>query len=753
MRVGFGLEKLGLVALRSPRVTLAVVVLVTAFFATGITQLQFSSELREIFRSDSPHYATFQKMTDQFPGSERDVFLLVEGDDLFNRQRLEALRDLHIELRWVEGAKSVLSVFSARMPPRDDGTRPYVIPASLDDVENLGDLQDTLLQHPLVAGKLLDDAATLTLMVIALDESHRGFGKTRRVIKEIEATARSTLADPSVSVSLTGMPVVRVLVIGLLTSDQLVFKFSAYAITLLLSWLFFRSFRFLVLAVLPPVIASIWLLGGMGWAGQDINVVTNVVPNLVMVITFANSIHLLVAIRRHRSGDNDHRQAISTAVSEIGPATVLTSLTTAIALLCLTLTGQQTIVAFASVAAYGTGLAFIVVMTVIPPLGHLLLFNMDGKSVEPPAFPRLIDHLSGMAARLVSAQPSVIVAAGCIVFLLAGSLYLMNTPHFRYRSNLPSQTEPYRAMETIDARLAGTSTLRVFIEWPEDYELISQPTLQLVERVDDVLKRQPQIRSVWSLHNSAQWLMRGGWSEDDYRQHLRDSPPEALRRFLSPDTQSALVTGQMPDIDAAELMPVIAGLEAQLRTIAAEFPGATVSVTGIAVQSARSALEMIDRLNRSLLIAIAVIIALIGICLRSVGASLVSIVPNLFPIAMAGSLLYVSGRELQFTSIIVFAIGFGIAVDSTIHMLNHFRHSRRVETEPVAALTRTITAIGPALIVSTIALMAGGVTLLSPLPMAQLYGQLMLVVLTTALVGDILFLPALVLLVERWRRR
>lgn len=752
MQVGFGLEKLGLCALRSPKAALVGVCLVTAFFIAGITQLQFSSELREIFRSDSPHYETFRNMTKRFPGSERDVFILVEGDDLFTPEKLEALRVFQIELRFVEGVRSILSIFSARMPVQPDGSRPHVLPDPIDGSHDLDTLRTTLLKHPLVANKLMDKDGRLALYVVALAESHRGFTETKSVLDGIRAAADEFLGEHQLTTSLTGMPVVRVLVIDILTTDQLVFKLAAYTLTLLLSWLFFRSFRFLALAVLPPVTATIWLLGGMGWAGQDINVVTNVIPNLVMVITFANSIHLLVAIRRHRAAGIANDEAVATAVREIGPATVLTSLTTAIALLCLLLTRQPTIVSFASTAAYGTGLAFIVVMAIVPPLARVLLAGVEIRSSDYPAFPKLIDRLSARIASFVTAHPAKVVICGLLMFALSGFLYFQNGPHFRYRDNLPANTEPHRAMETIDERLAGTNTLRIMIEWPETHEIVSAQSLALIRDVHDLLKTEPAIRDVWSLHGSAQWIRSGGWSEDDYLAFIRKHP-EAAGRFLSVETNSSLVTGQLPDIDASDLMPMIVSLEHDLEELGARYPGVELSVTGIAAQSARSALVMIERLNRSLLIAVAVIIVLIALALRSVGAGLVSIMPNLLPIAMAGTMLYLTGRELQFTSIIVFAIGFGIAVDSTIHMLNHYRQSRAIEGDAAIALANTVRAIGPALIISTIALMSGGVTLLSPLPMAQLYGQLMLVVLATALVGDILILPGLILLAEKWRLR
>ena len=134
-----------------------------------------------------------------------------------------------------------------------------------------------------------------------------------------------------------------------------------------------------------------------------------------------------------------------------------------------------------------------------------------------------------------------------------------------------------------------------------------------------------------------------------------------------------------------------------------------------------------------------------------VGAGLVSILPNLFPLAMGGAYLYLAGWGLQFTNLVAFTVGFGIAVDSTIHVLNRYRLEKSDEVDLQTALRRTITAVGPVVIISTIVLAAGiGTSLLSELPMVSLYGTIVVIVLMASMVGALLFLPALMATAAPW---
>ena len=101
---------------------------------------------------------------------------------------------------------------------------------------------------------------------------------------------------------------------------------------------------------------------------------------------------------------------------------------------------------------------------------------------------------------------------------------------------------------------------------------------------------------------------------------------------------------------------------------------------------------------------------------------------------------------------VAFTLAFGIAVDSTIHVLNRYRLEREKSGDVDAAITKTLAEIGPVLLVATIVLISGvAVTIISELPMVQLYGQISTVVLITALIGAMVFLPAILSVVDKWR--
>src|SRR5205085_2081309 len=61
--------------------------------------------------------------------------------------------------------------------------------------------------------------------------------------------------------------------------------------------IFFRKISFMVVAAFPPIIAILLALGGLGWAGFNLNMFLNVMTPLIMVISFSDSMQLTFAAR------------------------------------------------------------------------------------------------------------------------------------------------------------------------------------------------------------------------------------------------------------------------------------------------------------------------------------------------------------------------------------------------------------------------------------------------------------------------
>jgi predicted RND superfamily exporter protein len=177
-------------------------------------------------------------------------------------------------------------------------------------------------------------------------------------------------------------------------------------------------------------------------------------------------------------------------------------------------------------------------------------------------------------------------------------------------------------------------------------------------------------------------------------------------------------------------------------------------VTGLAAIAARNSADMIGKLNRALTIEIVFVAAFIGICFRSFAVMLVSILPGIFPVVMAGTVLWALGEGLQFASVVALTVSFGLGLSATIHFLNRLRLESRPGEDPSIGVEQATILVGPALILTSVVLSCGlAVMVFSDLPSLRLFGWLSAFAMMAALVADLLILRPTAMYVNQIARK
>jgi hypothetical protein len=167
---------------------------------------------------------------------------------------------------------------------------------------------------------------------------------------------------------------------------------------------------------------------------------------------------------------------------------------------------------------------------------------------------------------------------------------------------------------------------------------------------------------------------------------------------------------------------------------------------------------MIDKLSRGLTIEIVFVAAFIGLAFRSWVVMLVSILPGIFPIVLAGSLLWLTGEGLQFASVIALTVSFGLGLSATIHFLNRLQIEDVDPDDPAVGVEHATIRVGPPLILTSAVLACGlAMTVFSNLPSLRLFGWLAAFSMVAALVADLLILRPVAMflskLVQRFSHR
>ena len=754
-KLGFGLERLGLAALAHTWLTLLLLIGMTAAAAFGLGHIQVDDSLSELFRTNTPEFAKYEEIDRRFPSSEYDVLAVVEGKDLLSRGGLEAFTKAVVDLQLSDGVSGLVSMVSARGKPDATG---YAAPIVPDDLPTDATAFETMLtdlrKNEIVSGKFLSADGTLALIVMSLDRATVQGEGAKPVIEGIRQAAALALAPAGLHVKLTGAPVMQLEIRNAVERDRLVYNGLGFVLGAVIAFFFFRQFSFMLMAVIPPILAVVWSLGALGWAGFKLNLFLNVMTPLVMVMGFADSMQMTSAIRdRLRHGDT-RDEALRFGVQVVGPACVLAHGTALLSFLALTFSPSGLIRSFGMAGVLSVIVSYIVVIAALPVLGRLLIRGEQG-AAGSAAVDSAMDALGrfvGVVVDRVVRHPYFFSLLGFASFVALAVVYQGLEPRYRLADQVPDREQALSATASLDQKLTGGNPAHIMIEWKDGRSMFDPSVMTAMAKAHELLEKQAGVGNVWSVDSLRRWLAEAGDNRiETVKKYLGVLPETLVRRFVAKDETAVLVTGRLPDVDSSQILPVVDKLDKALDQVRKESPGLEISVTGLPAIAARSSARMIGQLKTSLFVEVIFVSVLLGLAFRSFGVMVLSLLPGLFPVAASGALLRLTDGGLEFASVVALVVIFGLGIDSLIHFLNRLRREETPGEDPALAIRRARVLVGPAIILTTIVLVLGlGVTVFSDLPSLRLFGRVCAVTLAASLVGDLVFLPATIMLWQRW---
>lgn len=761
-RFSFGLDRLGLIALKAPALSALFIVLLTGFAILGLINLKVDNSLSELFRTDTREFRQYEEIDRRFPSSEFDVLVVVDGKTLLSRENLERFSNLAIEFNLAEGVNGLISMLSARDKPDANGYAPPLVPDQLPVGAEYEKLIERLKANDIVAGKFLSSDGELALMVISLDRGVVAAKGPRAIIGGIQKIVDDELQGSGLNAKLTGAPVMQLEIRNAVERDRLIYNGLGFIVGLVVAYLFFRRISLTLIAVAGPAIAILWTLGAIGALDFRLNLFINVITPLILVSGFSDSMHLVFSVRRSILMGVDRVQAARDAVLDVAPACLLTAMNAALAILSFQFAESALIKTFGTAALMAVGISYFAVAVVVPTLAALLVREEKASRVgdrdEEEGGVGVIQHMTEKISNAMARWPVVFSALGVAIVVATGFAYFQLQPMYRLADQVPDKEQALAGTAKLDEKLTGANPIHVMISWGPEHRLFDPETLKVIAEAHDVLQHRAGLGNVWSLDSLRRWLAEAGDTRvETLMSYVKVLPDYLVRRFIDAQERAVLVTARMPDIDASRILPVVEQIDSALQPVRAANPGYEIAVTGLPAIAARNSAKLIDELNWGLVGDMFVIFIFLGLALRSWLAGLASVLPSLFPIFATGTLLYVTGQGLQFASIIAITVAFSLAINSTIHFLNryHLEEMRLKEGEGAEhtrmALVRTMHHIGPAVILTTIVLALGlGVTMLSDLPSLRQFGELTAACLFAALIGQLVILPATTALIRRF---
>jgi predicted RND superfamily exporter protein len=744
--IAFGLERMGLIAVKAPVLSCIVLAALMIAAVFGVYRIKIDDSLSQLFRSDSKDYKQYEAVTKRFPATEFDVLVVVEGKTLLARENLEKVRDLVTDMQLVEGVRGLVSLFSARQAPEPGKLPAALFPSELPEGAAYNKFVETVKANEIIRGKLLSEDGTLALVVMSLEPSVVASNKLKQVVGEIRKIMADDLGGTGLNAQLSGVPVMQLEIRNAVERDGITYNVLGLLAGCIIAIIFFRKISFMVAAAFPPMIAILLALGGLGWANFNLNMFLNVMTPLIMVISFSDSMQLTFAARDRLIAGQDKVTAFKNAVLVVGPACVLTHGTAGISFIALQFSDSDLIRKFGEAGLAATIIALVAVLSLVPVFGVLLVRNEKIFAVKFQGADAGVQMLRNfcywIAVRMVN-RPGLYSLIALIVVGGLGVIYASLEPRYRLADQVPDKRQAVAASGRLDAKLTGANPIDVLIEFPKGADLYAPETLNIIAQVHSTVEGAAGVGNVWSVETLRRWLAEKAGTTDvaTLKEYVSVIPEHLVRRFISAEQDAVVVSGRVPDHDSSQILPVVDKLDRALDSVRKAHPGYEIAVTGLSAIAARNSANMIEKLNRGLTVEFVLVAVFIGLAFRSVVVMLSCILPGIFPVVLSGTVLWLLGEGLQFASVVALTVSFGLGLSATIHFLNRLRLESKPGVSSDIAVERATVLVGPALILTTVVLACGlVVTVFSDLPSLRLFGWLGAFSMVAALVADLFIL-------------
>jgi hypothetical protein len=739
-----------------PRPIVAVIILCTLIFGYLMRGLETDHAAGNFAAADETFYEDFRETGRVFGRSETILYVVFHETEPFDADFLRQIDSLTTVIEAKRGVESVLSL--ANVPFLDRVGSDLRAEPVYDADLSPNALTRRILDQPFLRGLLISEDSTATMMMVRVEPEFNNRPERIDLVDEIEMAA----GDLPGQVALAGFPYLRTQYARRVTREAPLFTVFALLISLAFLFMTFRAWRAIVLPTLIVGLGIIWTFGLMAVFDQKLNIVTAVLPALIVIIGMANVIHLTTKFFDQYLIEQSRREAMIVTLRTVGVATFLTSLTTAIGFAVLMLSGNRLLEGFGGFAAVGIMVLYGLSITLIP-IAYTRARPPRSDIASLATHDRFADYFDAKARLTRRYSRGIVISAAVFVLLGVVGVTRISTDIFVFSDFYPD--DPLRrSLSVFEEKFGGVLPMEVVIESDRPGRFKTLGAMRDIEELEQRLARFEPVGMAFSavdlvkLGNQAYF----GGNPGAYRLPSGYELPfiqDALDHFLGGHSENDLIDNLPLFIDSTysrariylgvadigtEQMNVLADTVRTLTASAFSGEEYDVIVTGTAIVSTRSGESLVRNLIVSLTVALVVISVLMAFLFRSSALTLISLAPNVIPLLLVGGAMGFAGITLKPSTALIFSLAFGIAVDDTIHFLAKYRVHRGHGMDRDGAVRKTLGETGKAIIFTSLVLMGGFLVFtLSSFGGTVNMGALTALTLGVAMMANLFLLPAL----------
>ncbi len=725
---------------------LVALLLATAALMPGVQSASVPDNALTVwFLETDPALQQYDEFQARF-GNDEVALLMVEPEGgVLSNEGLDLLRRLTDELEAIEGVARVHSILTMRDAWRiEDGVR--------FDTALAGGL-DRMKDNPLFAGRLISPDGARAMLHVEM-EAMADFDARRDAIVTAIQGVRDGLGDRGavggIGVIYSGLNLITQHDFGLFVGLGYLLIFIA------MGWLF-RSWRLVVAAMGVVSIGTIVALGVYGYAGHQLNMVTVVLPTLIIVLGLADAVHFPAAFVEEQAArpDAPRAEVVAAALRRIFVPCLITTLTTMAGFGALLGSPMAVIRHLGGFAALGVGAALIASLVLMAPA----LMSLPA-GWRLPRNRVIHGQLDAIGEALRERRPLLIGLTAMLLALSVGGATLVVTDTYTI-GYLPDDHRVVQDHEAIERKWGAYSVLDFLVRPADGLRADSPEVLEATRRFEESARGLTAVHDGYGLHTIYRRMadvlgMTGPltpemvaqlrllleiqgftWERDD-----EDFGDNFLAPLQTEDASLGRVTLVGTMMSAKELEGLLAKLQGLADAAIGEH--GTIVPAGYPPLYSKIVDYAMSSQIRGFFGALVIIFTLMLLWLRSLRLALLSLVPNVFPVLVMMGVMGALEIHLDIATATVAAIVIGVSIDDTVHFLLHWRHAERQGMSWEDAVAYTHRHAGVPAVVTTLLLVIGyPVLMLADVKTVVAFGLLTTVAAAAALYADLVVLPLL----------
>jgi predicted RND superfamily exporter protein len=722
------LHKIDRVIFAAPKVTLGIILAITAFFAFQIPGVQIASDFADLLPQEHPYIQLHNEIRDVFGGANNVILSLeVEEGDIFNNETLQRIHRLTVGVDSLFGINhNLVTSLTHRTtrkvwlsPEGNVKSAPHFDPGQERYTdEELAKMRADVVANPRVYGLLVSPDLRSALIRGTLNEGTLDYEKVFLQLQNL----LDTEAAPGVQIHATGNPVL----VGWVSTyvDQIVqiFLFTVLIMLALLT-IYFRRAYGILLPMIGLVLTSIWGLGILSLLGYNLDPLMMVIPFLISARAMSHGIQLVERFYQERAVLRDGRKAARAAFESLFRPGSLGVISAAIGLLLISL-GSVPINDKLAVYASLWALSVVVTVLIAVPVTLNILPESSKPEIKGDQLRRLFPRIANLVTTRAGVTATLSIAV--LAYLVGGYFASwVQIGEAEPGSPLLYLDHPYNvSSKSINEAFPGSEELYVVAETNESGGLKRQEVIEALADFQSYMLTDPDMGGSKGLpdlifavnrmihYDDPRWMV----TPNDPRvagglmfMYMMSSPvPGATLEYLDPDERIANLVFYYKDHQGETIRRAIYMVKTWMDSAAAEVEGLQLRLAGGLVGVTAAINEAAFETNL-LVIPLVLILILVFVTLFywSLHAGWLMMLAMSFATTVTYAYMGISGIGINVNTVPIIAVGIGVGIDYSIYIMDRIRMEMETLGDLTGAVRKALATTGVAIAFTATTLIGG----------------------------------------------